>query len=85
MTYLLDVNALLAFHFAKHVHYERVRRWIEARSHATTDGHRLQFASAYGSALATLDRGIPGALLIPEVPSDVNRVSEPRLSYGAAA
>lgn len=153
MTYLLDVNALLAFRYATHVHHERVRRWLEGRteterddlllatcsitelgfvrvatgparlttqviaacaeltrlkrdrrciflgdpigaerlpswvlkSKQTTDGHLLQLASAYGSTLATLDKGIPGALLIPELPDNTSRVSEPRLTYGAAA
>jgi predicted nucleic acid-binding protein len=31
----------------------------------TTDGHLAQLAKAHGAILATLDRGIPGALLIP--------------------
>lgn len=31
-----------------------------------TDGHLAQLAKANGAMLATLDRGIPGALLIPE-------------------
>jgi predicted nucleic acid-binding protein len=31
-----------------------------------TDGHLLQLAKANGMALATLDRKIPGAYLIPE-------------------
>ncbi len=31
----------------------------------TTDGHLLALAQAHGAQLATLDRGIPGALLIP--------------------
>lgn len=73
MTYLLDVNVLLAFRYAKHVHHERVSRWLEARR---------QLASAYGAAFATLDTGIPGALLIPNVPDNASCVSEPRLMYG---
>lgn len=153
MTYLLDVNALLAFHYATHAHHERVGRWLRDQTEAerdhllvatcsitelgfvrvatgparfatqveaacaeltrlkrdrrciflgdpigaerlpswvlkskqTTDGHLLQLASAYGSTLATLDKGIPGALLIPEVSSDANSVSEPHLTYGTAA
>jgi uncharacterized protein len=28
MMYLLDVNALLAYHYATHVHHARVRNWI---------------------------------------------------------
>ncbi len=31
-----------------------------------TDGHLAQLAKAHGGVLATLDRGIPGAFLIPE-------------------
>lgn len=31
----------------------------------TTDGHLAELAKAHGAILATLDRGIPGALLIP--------------------
>ncbi|MGA3264341.1 MAG: PIN domain-containing protein [Terracidiphilus sp.] len=30
-----------------------------------TDGHLVQLASANGAVLATLDKGIPGAFLIP--------------------
>jgi predicted nucleic acid-binding protein len=33
---------------------------------ATTDGHLTSLASKRGARLATLDRGIPGSLLIPE-------------------
>ena len=43
MTYLLDVNALLAFHYAKHVHHERVSRWLEARKQ--TEGNDLLLAT----------------------------------------
>ena len=31
-----------------------------------TDGHLLQLAKAHGGVLATLDRKIPGAFLVPE-------------------
>lgn len=31
----------------------------------TTDGHLIALAQAHSAQLATLDRGIPGALLIP--------------------
>ncbi len=131
MTYLLDVNALLALGLANHQFHTRVAAWIEgqrspqlatcpitelgfvrivaqatvyglnvaqARSmllrmkkaaepafafiaddrdashlptwvktaNQTTDGHLASLASANGAVLATLDRGIPGAYLIPE-------------------
>src|SRR5208282_810975 len=38
--------------------------WV-AQPKQTTDGHLLELARSNGSLLATLDRGIPGALLIP--------------------
>ena len=63
---------------------ERLPLWVE-KSKQTTDGHLLQLASSYFATLATLDTGIPGALLIPELPEDVSGVREPRLTYGAAA
>jgi predicted nucleic acid-binding protein len=39
--------------------------WVEFSSQIT-DGHLAQLASEHGAALATLDRRIPGAFLIPE-------------------
>lgn len=151
MIYLLDVNALVAFGYAKHVHYPRVIDWLNTlrgnqrtwclatgaitelgfvrvatgpaglassieqacadlkqlkedqrvtflgdalgaewlpawvrKSKQTTDGHLVQLASAWGAVLATLDTGIPGALLIPNLPH-VSGVREPRLAYGVAA
>lgn len=134
MTYLLDVNALVALGFVEHEFYERVYAWLnrsgaarvrelatcsitetgfvrvsaqvsrygltvsEARSillrlkassplkftfisdnndisqlpnwvstpKQITDGHLLQLAKANGAVLATLDRKIPSAFLIPE-------------------
>lgn len=38
--------------------------WSQAASH-TTDAHLLALADTHGAVLATLDRGIPGAFLIP--------------------
>lgn len=129
MTYLLDVNALVALGFSLHVFHVRVSRWVtEATSELATcsitelgfvrvlaqttsygvslsdaqklllrlkqstaavfindhhdtsrlpawvktanqlmDGHLLQLAKANHASLATLDRKIPGAFLIPEV------------------
>jgi len=131
MTYLLDVNALVAFGFENHDLHTRVTSWIGslkspqlatcaitelgfvrvlalasayglaiAQSRAlllqlkqtsglhftfiadshdasqlpawvktanqTTDGHLARLAGANGAVLATLDRKIPGAFLIPE-------------------
>jgi len=39
-------------------------RWVTFPKHLT-DGHLVQLASANAATLATLDRGVPGALLIP--------------------
>jgi uncharacterized protein len=38
--------------------------WVKT-ANQVTDGHFLQLAKANGAILATLDRGIPGGLLIP--------------------
>jgi predicted nucleic acid-binding protein len=38
--------------------------WVKTPNQ-TTDGHLLQLASANGAVLATLDKGIPRAFLIP--------------------
>jgi predicted nucleic acid-binding protein len=38
--------------------------WVKTPKQVT-DGHLLELAKANGAALATLDRGIPGAILIP--------------------
>lgn len=43
----------------------RLPRWVKAPKQVT-DGHLVQLARANGGVLATLDRGIPGAFLIPE-------------------
>ena len=57
--------------------------WVN-KSKQVTDGHLLQLAVNHGGILATLDKGIPGALLIPNV-ADPPGVKEPRLPYGVAA
>ena len=38
--------------------------WVKT-ARQITDGHLLRLATANGATLATLDRGIPGAFLIP--------------------
>jgi uncharacterized protein len=38
--------------------------WVKTPAQ-TTDGHLLQLAKSNGAVLATLDKGIPGAFLIP--------------------
>src|SRR3954467_12440842 len=43
----------------------RLPAWVR-KSAQTTDGYLLALAKAQGGSLATLDRFIPGALLIPD-------------------
>jgi predicted nucleic acid-binding protein len=43
----------------------RLPGWVKTPKQ-TTDGHLAQLAKANDAMLATLDRGIPGAFLIPE-------------------
>jgi hypothetical protein len=43
----------------------RLPSWVKT-ARQTTDGHLAQLAKANDAMLATLDRGIPGAFLIPE-------------------
>jgi len=56
--------------------------WVE-RCRQVTDGHLLALANVNGMKFATLDRGIPGALLIPEQPNEPMVVREPTIPYGA--
>ena len=44
----------------------RLPTWV-ATPKQTTDGHLLNLARANDAVLATLDRGIPGAFLIPQI------------------
>lgn len=153
MIFLLDVNALLAYHYPKHVHHARVRNWgsrlraehgddavtfatcpitelgfmrvgsgpaslavsVEVaradlrtlkssenmlfipddiperdlpmwvrKPAQTTDGYLLALAKTHGGQLATLDRFIPGALLIPdETPAPLMVREEGALSHWA--
>lgn len=43
----------------------RLPRWVKT-PRQITDGHLMQLARANGAVLATLDRSIPGAFLIPQ-------------------
>lgn len=63
---------------------EALPAWV-TKSKQTTDGHLLELARSHQAQLATLDTGIPGALLIPELPNSGWRVEEPAAHYGAAA
>jgi hypothetical protein len=51
----------------------------------TTDGHLLELARTHQAQLATLDTGIPGALLIPDLSNSGWRVEDPSVRYGTAA
>ncbi len=42
----------------------RLPRWVKT-PRQTTDGHLVELAKSHKSAFATLDRGIPGAFVIP--------------------
>jgi len=44
----------------------RIPPWVKT-ARQITDGHLVQLAKANGAVLATLDRKIPGAFLIPEL------------------
>ena len=58
--------------------------WVRKPKHVT-DGHLLRLAAKHGGVLVTLDRGIPGATLIPEVEHNHPSVHEPFHPYGVAA
>ncbi len=53
LTFLADGNYISA-----------LPMWVKSPAQ-TTDGHLAQLANANGALLATLDKGIPGAFLIP--------------------
>jgi len=44
---------------------DQLPKWVKKPSQ-TTDGHLVSLAHSHGAALATLDRKIQGAFLIPE-------------------
>ena len=60
----------------------RFPEWVTT-SKQTTDGHLVELASSHNVRLATLDTGIPGALLIPERTDSWSGVrDEPAVPYG---
>lgn len=63
---------------------DRLPGWVE-KSKQVTDGHLLQLATDHCASLATLDEGIPGAVLIPKESSGPLFVREPPARYGIAA
>ena len=44
---------------------DQLPAWVKT-VRQTTDGHLLELANRYSTALATLDDKIPGAFLVPE-------------------
>ena len=56
--------------------------WAHKPEHVT-DGHLLALAKYHNAELATLDRGIRGAILLPELLAGSNRVQEPYSQYGS--
>jgi uncharacterized protein len=64
---LLHLRRMNRLHFsfiADDLDISHLPAWINSAKHIT-DGHLLQLAKANSALLATLDRGIPGAFLIP--------------------
>jgi uncharacterized protein len=55
--------------------------WVRKPAH-TIDGYLLALAKTHGGQLATLDRFIPGALLIPDEPSAPLEVREEGVPSG---
>jgi uncharacterized protein len=61
----LKAATLVKFSFLNDDHdISQLPVWVKT-ARQVTDGHLLRLAKANGAILATLDRGIPGALLIP--------------------
>ncbi len=60
---------------------DRLPVWVENHKQVT-DGHLLSLAAANRAVLITLDRGIPGALLLGGEPKDPSMVREPTSHYG---
>ena len=60
---------------------DRLPAWV-TKSKQVTDGHLLALAIAHGVPFVTLDRGIPGAVLIPEYPEGPSMIREPQVPYG---
>jgi predicted nucleic acid-binding protein len=62
----------------------RLPGWV-TKADQTTDGHLVELAAAHQVQLATLDKGIPGAVLIPEHLDTAWMVKEPTVVYRASA
>ena len=60
---------------------DQLPEWV-AKPKQVTDGHLVQLPTVHGGALATLDAGIPGSLLIPPIAAAPLFVREPTHRYG---
>jgi predicted nucleic acid-binding protein len=49
---------------ADHLGVDQLPKWVK-HPKQTTDGHLAALAKAHGAVLATLDRKIPGAFIVP--------------------
>jgi predicted nucleic acid-binding protein len=66
----LKANKTLKFTFVvDDQEVAKLPAWVKTAKQ-TTDGHLVQVAKAHGAILATLDRKIPTALVIPPAPED---------------
>jgi predicted nucleic acid-binding protein len=66
MLALLKATSLASFTFlVDDAGVDRLPKWVK-HAKQTTDGHLVSLAHAHGAVLATLDRKIHGAYLIPE-------------------
>jgi len=54
--------------------------WVTRPGHVT-HGHLISLAKGWGGQLVTLDRGIPGAILIPEQSDGPVMIREPTVAY----
>jgi uncharacterized protein len=66
----LKINKTLNFTFVvDDQEVSKLPAWVKTAKQ-TTDGHLVQVAKAHGAVLATLDRKIPTALVIPPTPEE---------------
>ena len=66
----LKIKKTLKFTFvADDQEVSKLPAWVKT-ARQITDGHLVQVAKAHGAVLATLDRKIPTALVIPPTPED---------------
>ena len=79
-------RALCLRMLSDHLDGNQLPNWV-SKSKQTTDGHLIELATSHHAQFATLDTGIPGAILIPEhfepPPLEVRETPPPY--YGAAA